>query len=970
MNQFIEDIKDYLIHYGVGIDDGPPGRGSGRYPKGSGENPNQHSAEDFLSRVEKLRQEGITFTDPETGKTYKGDTAIAKELGLTTTQFRVELSYAKHEQKNGLRKRIKELSAEGKSNSEIAKELGLKGESTVRSLMNEESARFQSQAQATADILREAIEKHGMVDVGVGIERSLGVSPQKMREALYILEKEGYNVFGAGIPTGPNTQTNVKVVTSPDKTNSDVYNFDQIYNIAADKVSHDGGVTFDSRFVYPASMDSKRLAINYAEDGGKAKDGLVEIRRGVPDLSLGNSNYAQVRILVDNSHYIKGMAVYSDDLPKGVDVLFNTNKSKETPMEKVLKPIDENLKKDPNNPFGSLIKPGIIDPDNPTAIVGGQSYYYDKNGNKKLSLINKRAEEGDWGKWADKLPSQFLAKQSMKLINQQLNLSYTDKKTEFDTINSLENPTLKKSLMMKFADDCDASAVHLKAAALPRQKYQVLIPLTDIKDNEVYAPNYRNGETVALVRYPHGGTFEIPILKVNNKNKQGNKLITLNAKDAIGISAAVAERLSGADFDGDTAMVIPCNSSSSKIHITSTPPLKGLEGFDPKMEYGGKKEGTFRPMTEKNKGNEMGKITNLIADMTLMGAPDDEVAAAVRHSMVVIDAVKHKLDYKQSEIDNNIPALKRKYQGRIDPETGAYTQSSATLITRAKSETTIDKRQGRPKIAEDGSLVYKTSDKLYYEERKPVRKKDARGRYLKDENGDYVYETTPSGKKVYEGTGKIKKHTQKSTQMADTNDAYTLVSPRQTPQELAYADYANKLKTLANEARKTVITTKDIKYDAVANKVYSNEVKTLKANVALAASNAPLERRAQAIAASKTNAMKSQNPDVTKDEIKKFRQRALTEARANVGAHRHNFEITDKEWDAIQAGAVSKTLLEQVIRFTDVDKLKERAMPRNNNYKISNAQLARIKSLASMGYTNDQIAQAVGVSVSTVQKNL
>ena len=136
------------------------------------------------------------------------------------------------------------------------------------------------------------------------------------------------------------------------------------------------------------------------------------------------------------------------------------------------------VKDDPDNPFGSLIKEGINDPDNPSSERGGQSYYYDKNGKKQLSLINKRAEEGDWGDWADKLPSQFLSKQSMSLIKKQLNLAAADKQAEFDDICSLTTPTVKKVLLKSFADDCYAASEHLKAAALPRQKYQVCLLYT------------------------------------------------------------------------------------------------------------------------------------------------------------------------------------------------------------------------------------------------------------------------------------------------------------------------------------------------------------------------------------------------------------------------------------------------------------------------------------------------------------
>lgn len=285
-------------------------------------------------------------------------------------------------------------------------------------------------------------------------------------------------------------------------------------------------------------------------------------------------------------------------------------------------------------------------------------------------MINKRAEEGDWGEWSKTLPSQFLSKQSLTLIKKQLGLAKADKQAEFDEICSLTNPTVKKALLKSFADDCDAAAVHLQAAALPRQKYQVILPLTKIKDNEVYAPNYKDGETVALIRYPHGGTFEIPILKVNNKLAEGKSVLGNTPADAIGINKKNADRLSGADFDGDTVMVIPCNSSQSKVRITSTSPLKGLEGFDTKDAYGGVVEkGTdgkdhyYRNGKEykimKNTQTEMGKVSNLITDMTLKGATEDELARAVRHSMVVIDAEKHKLDYKQSEIDNGISSLKK-----------------------------------------------------------------------------------------------------------------------------------------------------------------------------------------------------------------------------------------------------------------------------------------------------------------------
>lgn len=641
MNPIAEDI---LMHYGVGKMEGAPGRGSGRYPLGSGKNPNQHSG-DFLSRVETMRKSGMS------------ETQIAEALGMTTTQLRVQKSLAKDERRSQEVATARRLRDEGYSLNEIAAKMGYNSDSSIRSLLNENSESRMNQAKTTAEFLKRQIAEKGMIDVGVGVERELGISKEKLDQALYILEQEGYPVYNGRIPqaTNPGKFTTLTVACPQGTEHREMYDFGNIHSVV-DYVSHDGGESYDPKWVYPKSMDSSRLQIRYAEDGGIDKDGVVEIRRGVDDLSLGESHYAQVRILVDGTHYIKGMAVYSDDLPDGVDVMFNTNKAKGTPTMKVLKPI----KDDPTNPFGSLIKEGVVDPDKGDGQKGGQSYYYDKNGKKQLSLINKRAEEGDWGEWSDRLPSQFLSKQSLSLIKKQLNLASADKQAEFDEICSLPNPTLKKVLLKSFSDDCDAAAVHLQAAALPRQKYQVILPLTSIKDNEVYAPNYKDGETVALIRYPHGGTFEIPILTVNNKQAEGKRVLGNTPADAIGINSKVAGRLSGADFDGDTVMVIPCNSSKSKVRITSTAALKGLEGFDPKLDYGADSGDPVRVDSKgreyysrggkvfqrmNNTQTEMGKISNLITDMTLKGAPPDELARAVRHSMVVIDAEKHKLDY-------------------------------------------------------------------------------------------------------------------------------------------------------------------------------------------------------------------------------------------------------------------------------------------------------------------------------------
>ena len=912
---------DELLHYGMP-------RRSGRYPWGSGKDPYQHSG-DFLSRVEELTKKGMSEKD------------IADSMGLTTSQLRIQKSLAKDERRTIEVDTAKGLREKGYSLNEIAKMMGYKNDSSVRSLLNEQSESRMKEAMNTAKFLKKQVDEKGMIDVGVGVERELGISKEKLKTALYILEMEGYNTFGGGVPqvNNPGKQTNIKVLCPPDtpfktitdkngnekKVSSAIYDYDKVHSIT-EYTSHDSGKTFDT-FKYPSSMDSKRLAIRYAEDGGIQKDGLVEIRRGVADLDLGGSHYAQVRIMVDGTHYIKGMAVYSDDLPPGVDVMFNTNKTKDKSKLEVLKTIKE----DPDNPFGSLIK------------AGGQSYYTDKNGERKLSLINKRAEEGDWGDWADKLPAQFLSKQSKQLAQRQLRLAAADKKAEFDEIMSLTNPTVKKALLKSFSDDCDSAAVHLHAAALPRQKYQVILPVPTLRDNEIYAPNYNDGEKVALIRYPHGGIFEIPILTVNNKHKDSMKMIGPNAKDAVCINSNVAERLSGADFDGDTVQVIPTNS---KVKINTKPPLKALEGFDPKMEYPERPGMKYMKTGKKdNTQNEMGKISNLITDMTLLGASDDELARAVRHSMVVIDAAKHKLDYKKSEADNNIKALKKKYQGHIDPETGRYSEGTGTIVSRAKGQQSVLKRQGSPIIdPETGKQSWKVADNVTYE-KKMINKR--------------------TGK---EYTKTITK-TQKSTKMMETDDAYTLVSDSRNPIELVYADYANQMKALANQARKEMVTTPDIPYNPEAKARYQKEAASLQAKVNVALKNAPRERQAQTMANAILQAKIKDNPDMTKKEKKKAGQQALDKMRMKVGAKKEPVKITEREWEAIQAGAISPSKLKTIINNADLDTLRQMAMPRSTK-QLSQSKINHIATLKASGYTNAQIAQKLGVSTSTVSKYL
>lgn len=892
---------DELMHYGVK-------RRSGRYPWGSGENPYQHSG-DFLARVESLQKEGLSEKE------------IANAIGLSTTDLRMQLRVAKHERRALEAARAKALREDGLSLNEIAKEMGYANDSSIRSLLNEDTAASKNRAKATAEILKKELEEKGVLDVGAGVERELGVSQQTLKEALFILETEGYKHFGVGVGqvTNKGKQTTYELIAKTDKEvneiQRDIYNDPSLIKSVGDYYSIDSGKTY-GKIKYPASVDSDRVSIRYGDQGGLDKDGVIELRRGVADLDLGNSHYAQVRIMVDGKYYLKGMAMYSDDMPDGADIVFNTNKKSGTPKEKVMKPI----KDDPDNPFGAALK------------AKGQSTYIGKDGKEHLSAINKLKEEGDWDKMSRNLSSQFLSKQPLQLIKRQLDLTYKDSVAEFDDIKSLENPTIKKKLLLDFADQCEGAAVHLKSAALPRQSTQVILPVTQLKDNEIYAPGYKNGEKVALVRYPHGGTFEIPVLTVNNKNKSAISILGKNIADAVGINPKVAERLSGADFDGDQVVVIP---TGGKVKIKSTPALKDLEGFDPKVEYSTEGKKGVKLMKESQKQKQMGMVSNLITDMTLKGAPESDIAKAVKHSMVVIDAVKHELDYKQSEIDNDIDTLKKTYQGYTN-SSGKDVGGASTLLSRRKQTTDVPERRGSGIIDPDtGKVSYKESGRTY---------------------------TDPK-------TGKTRQATTKVNIILDADDVRSLSSG--TPQENAYADYANKMKALANEARKEYKSTGNLKRSSSAAATYQKEVDSLNAKLNTAAKNAPRERRAQAIANSEVKAKVQSNPDMTKDEIKKASQIAINNARNSVGASSkdNKIDITDNEWEAIQAGAISDSKLTQILRYADTDKLRERATPRTTT-QLSAAKVSRVKAMAQSGFTNAEIAEALGVSVSTVSKTL
>jgi DNA-binding CsgD family transcriptional regulator len=845
---------------------------------------------------------------------------IAKGLGLSsTTELRAKKSIAKYEVRAAEIAFAERLAAKGVGNSEIGRIMN-KNESSVRALLAPGRKDRNELLKVTSNLLKDNISEKEFIDVGKGVENSLGISNDKLKTAVAMCKEEGYKIYYVRVPQVgvKGNFTTVKVLGGPNSKGPDVYNYpEKIQQIAA--FSEDGGRSY---FVPkpPLVVNSKRVAIRYKEDGGDKEDGVIYVRPGKSDLSLGQSRYAQVRIAVDGTHYIKGMAIYKDDLPNGVDLIFNTNKTKDVKKMDVLKPMEKdpagNI--DPKNPFGANIKRQIMKKD--------------KDGNDILtSSMNIVNEEGDWQNWSRSISSQMLSKQNPLLIKTQLDLTYENKRKDFDEIMSMTNPTVRKKLLEGFSDGVDSSAVHLEAAAISnRSAHHVILPVPKMKPNEIYAPNYRDGETVVLIRHPHGGIFEIPELVVNNSQRDAKRMIGPQAKDAVGINSKVAAKLSGADFDGDTVIVIPQTQGK---RVKTAPTLEKLKNFDPKSlypEYPGMKR-----MTSDGTQMEMGKISNLINDMTIKGAPlEPDIAQAVKHSMVVIDAEKHGLNYKQSYIDNGIAALAEKYQGK-------KSGGAATLLSRAKSETRVpDYKVAR--VSEGGPINKVTGEKQY----SPTR-----------------IETWTNAK------GETIQKKRVSTKLAETPDAFTLISKPTTTVETLYATHSNKLKALGNEARKEMVNTTPIPVSTSAKKAYKSEVDTLDSKLSIALSNSPLERQAQLIANTTISQKKQATPGMTKEEIKKVESSALAEARNRTGANKQDIHITDSEWSAIQAGAISNHKLTQILNNANLDRVKELATPKTT-VLMTSTKKTRAKAMLASGYTQSQVADALGVSLTTLKTNL
>ena len=875
----IVEEDNYLLHYGIL-------RKSGRYPWGSGGTQDARNR-DFLSYVDELKTSGMSEVE------------IARGLGVSTTELRAAKSIAKSESRQADISTAQRMKERGMSNVAIAERMGL-NESSVRALLAPGLADRNNLLTATSNMLRDKVAEKGYIDIGTGVENHLGISGTKLNTAVAMLREQGYTVHYLKVEQlGTGQNTTIKVLAGPDVSYGEVYrNRSQIQQVG--EYSSDGGRSYLG-IRPPTQIDPKRVAVKYAEDGGADADGVIYVRRGVDDVSLGGSRYAQVRIAVGGTHYLKGMAMYSDDLPDGVDLLFNTNKTNTGNNLDAMK----KLKDDPESPFGAIVR----------------QREYDTPGGKKLSAMNIVNEEGSWEGWSRSLSSQMLSKQSPVLAAEQLAMARERRQREFEEINSLTNPAVKKKLLESFADDADSAAVHLKAAALPRQGSHVILPINSMKETEVYAPNYRDGERVVLIRYPHGGVFEIPELTVNNKHPAAKNALG-NARDAIGINSKVAQRLSGADFDGDTVLVIP----NDRGRVRTAPALAGLKGFDPQSAYPAY-EGMPK-MSARTKQIQMGDVSNLITDMTIRGASSDEIARAVRHSMVVIDAEKHNLNWRQSSIDNGIAQLKRDYQG-------SARSGASTLVSRATSQTRVLERKPRS-AANGGSIDAVTGKKMY----------ELTGTSYVNAKGETVQKTARSAK------------------LAETDNAFTLSSG--TVMERVYAEHSNDLKNLANQARRQSVNIKPTPYSPTAKTTYAPQVESLNAKLNIALRNAPLERQAQLLANVAVTAKKQAHPDMDSADLKKIKAQELNRARIRTAAKKTAVEITPSEWEAIQAGAISNNKLTQILNNTDIDRIKELATPRTPTV-MTGTRKQRAATMIALGYTQSEIADALGVSVSTLK---
>lgn len=196
-------------------------RRSGRYPWGSGEDPQQRN-KSFLGQVDELKKKGLSEVE------------IAKGLGMTTSQLRARVSIASSELRKSNVAMAQKLKEKGYSNTAIGERMDV-NESTVRSWLNPAIQERSELAMATANMLKESVDKKGYVDVGAGAERYIGVNRTKLKTSIEMLKDEGYLVSYITVEQlGTGKNTNVMVLSKP--KNEEVREIIKLKNSGLDEV--------------------------------------------------------------------------------------------------------------------------------------------------------------------------------------------------------------------------------------------------------------------------------------------------------------------------------------------------------------------------------------------------------------------------------------------------------------------------------------------------------------------------------------------------------------------------------------------------------------------------------------------------------------------------------------------------------------------------------------------------------------
>lgn len=1028
--------------------------GSGRYLVGSGETPYQH---EYNVHNEYNRYNAMGYSDAD----------IARVMGYKSVPaLRAAVSASSEEYKNIRGAQFEALRAKGLSNSEIARQLGV-SEGTVRNMVKKaeagQSVRTTKLTNAK-DMLRESVnsidtdQPFSMIDVGEGTEMYMGFGQDTKNNALIALQEEGYvvttiQVGQVGNSTNKTTvqvlakvndpefvaeygvsgKMNVKgeVVTAEQNALSKYAysHLDEIQPVTSTICENEDGVEVARALEKPKQINIDRVMIADPLDPtpsgifdpttGKeytmgevnaAKDGTMILRPSAKDLTMtdeGNTkitHYAQVRIACTDGkgidRYCKGMAMYGneEDFPDGVDIIFYTNPGKVSADGKVYaESVLKKQKKEEMNPFGADLK------------ASGQRHYIDSDGNEQLSAVNILREEGDWGNYSLSLPSQFLAKQNVPLVKEQLKATVQEKKDYIDTLSKISDPQVRNKLLEDFADSLDSQAIHLNAAGVSEQRTQVILPCTSLRGTEynedgsvkrygeVYAPGYGDGQKVAIIRYPHANICELPILIVNNNNEEGRRTIGFG-KDAIGLPKSALEQLSGADTDGDTGTVIPVSMLNNKgLTVDSKAYFKELVGFDAESTWpyvegvtqkskkwnGIDKEG--KTMTKAERGQEMGLVTNLIMDMSTLGdaVSHDEHVRAIKYSMVAIDAYKHNIDWRQAKEDLNITGLYSKYSS-------TSRGGGMTLFTRAKSM-----KQDVPEYKEGAYVTDSKTGKT----KKLLIDPETGEKLFTYTNGTHSKKVgeTEDGKGIYDDSvrepNKVSVEKLRYAWMQGKGAA-SLASDNPSTKEQMYVEYSDTLHALANSVRRMlsddsyhVIDSDGKTIKKVDSKTYREKAKqnateedadiiaSLRAKLEVAKRNAPKERLAQVYANAAIKARLESNPSIKDDDdaLKKLKNAELASARTRTGANGKGTRVVidKREYEAINSGKVPKTLVADVLKKSDSESLSKCVSNASGTRQVLTAsQIARIKAWAASDSrsTPYQMAKSLGVSVSTINK--